>query len=790
MSNMRERPAVLGAFADRLEELRLRAGSPSYAELAKLSPWLRRSTISDVLRGRSNPSLDFVVAFVAACNSYSKSKTPPPTAGPADVDSWRQAWLHVQRELSMLRRPNRTQAPSAESRNTTDTVGPVPRQLPPAPYPFVGRRPYLEALNGLVDPAEGEGRAATTRLVVDGPAGVGKTALVVYWAYQVRDHFPGGDLFIDLRGYGQKGPPFSGAEALRVLLQTLDVPVTQFADDPDQLSMLWRSVLAERRLLVVLDNAESSTQVRPLLPGAGKSTVVVTSRRRLSGLLVRDGVEAFSLAPMEPSESRDLFQSVTRAQVRADGETVEQLAELCDHSPLAIRILAERIVGGGYAPEQAMSELASANPLTALATSDGDPTGAVRNVLSWSYQALPDSTARMFRLLSLHPGIDVSAGAASALAEVPSQMGQQALAELANMNLLSEIASSRYRMHDLLGYLSVEMLEAHETAAEQVEAKLRLALWYLHSAAAVQQIMRPGRRSVLRDPAPGWLEAARLAGYDEALSWCEAERDNLVGVVREALENQWFDICWQLPTMLLGYFNLRKVWREWTACFDLALSAARELGDRYAEANCANALGIAYRELGYGDAALEYLSNAARLFHDLGVVEGECYALNNIANIFSSDPGRAVAVLRQALDVTRSGDYRFAKLTVLHNLGEAYLKLGAHVGALTCARQCLNASEDANDREGVGLALSTLGEIYARQRRWDEAHRLLRAAIDAQEEIGDLRGKAVAVFRLGRVLAGAGDTSAASDCLRHARQQLELLDDPHAAEVRAFQRRL
>jgi tetratricopeptide (TPR) repeat protein len=783
---MQDRVAILTPFADRLEGLRLAAGGPSYADLGRLSPVLRRSTISDVLRGRSNPSLDFVVAFVGACRTHAAHTASVPDLV-VDVDEWRTAWLELQRQLGALRR-SKAPVPERDGRERTlDGSIPVPRQLPPPPRPFIGRESYLAALDELPRTSI-DGRSGPTGLVVDGAAGVGKTALVLHWAHGIREHFPDGDLYLDLRGYAQKATPVPVEDALWILLQSLHVPLPE-SRNRDQLSALWRSVLAERQLLVILDNAHSADHVRPLLPGADGSAVVVTTRRRLSGLLVRDGVESLTLTAMLPAESRLLMQSVI-GDAAAHVETINHLAALCDHNPLAIRILAERVAAHPRPLVEIADELTSTHPLSALTTADEDPTAAVRNVLSWSYASLPDSAARMFRLLSSHPGPHVSADAAGALAAATTDDAHRDLRQLADVHLLSQAGRSRFQMHDLVRHLSRELCDAHDTPRDRAEATRREILWYLHSAAAADRLLMPNRRRILQDPEPDWLTPAALSDHDEALAWCDAERENLPGVVRAAYEQRHFQQAWQIPCLLLSYFNLRKPWREWIECFDVAFAAARKSQDRHAEAMCANALGIARRELRHNDAALEQFTTAATLFRALGAPEGESYALNNIGTVHQYQPRLAVPVLRRALDVARSANFTAGEVTALHNLGEAYLRMGQLTAAQTCARRCLAICEATGDGDGVGLALTSLGEIYARQRRWNDAQRCLRRAISVNSGLGNVQGSAVATFRLARVLAASGDALAARDCLRDARRVLEQLGDPLAADVHAFQRGL
>src|SRR5450755_804820 len=320
----------------------------------------------------------------------------------------------------------------------------VPRELP-APVPvFVGRHTKLAALSQVLDIPGG------TVTAIGGTAGVGKTALAVHWAHQVADRFPDGQLYVNLRGY-DPGQPASPAEALAGFLRALGIPGQGIPPETDQRAARYRSLLAERKMLIVLDNARDEDQVRPLLPASPASLVLVTSRKQLTGLAAADGAQMLSLDILPHGEAAQLLTArIGKDRAAAEPGAVDEIAALCAHLPLALAIAAARAATRPRFPlTQLAAELrGAAGRLDALDA--GDPAASVRAVFSWSYQQLGPATARMFRLLGLHPGPDISVPATASLAAVDERRARRLLGELARDFLITEHAPGRYAFHDLL----------------------------------------------------------------------------------------------------------------------------------------------------------------------------------------------------------------------------------------------------------------------------------------------------------------------------------------------------
>src|SRR6266511_2781946 len=443
-------------FVDQLSRLRQLAGSPSLNELVALSAgyeWpLRRSTISDKLNARSLPEWDFVVSFVSACREHAEKAGITLPADAADLAGWdtvhwrllqavddvhRDRRLAATAQVEISRRASRVPVPPPAT--PTEPHRPVPRQLPAAIRHFAGRAGELSALTGLLDEGTRVGGTVVISAIA-GTAGVGKTALAVYWALRVADRFPDGQLYVDLRGFDPSGSPVSSAEAVRGFLEALGVPAQQIPASLQAQTGLYRSILAERRVLLVLDNARDVEQIRPVLPGSPDCLVVVTSRNQLTGLAA-EGARPIVLDLLSTTEARTLLdRHLGTARTSDHPEAVAEIITLCARLPLALSIVAARAAAyPRFSLADPAGELRRSGGLDAF--DGGDSATNVRAVFSWSYRQLDPAAARMFRLLGLHPGPDLSTAAAASLAaaaELRSGPGWSP----SNRNILAAAGSS------------------------------------------------------------------------------------------------------------------------------------------------------------------------------------------------------------------------------------------------------------------------------------------------------------------------------------------------------------
>ena len=480
----------------------------------------------------------------------------------------------------------------------------VPRQLPSGVAHFAGRGAELAALDAVLGGGTGGGPGVVIS-AIGGTAGVGKTALALQWAHQVADQFPDGQLYANLRGFDAgAGQPTDPADVLRGFLDAFGVHPERIPHDTESLAALYRSVLAGRRMLVLLDNAADVAQVRPLLPASPECLVIVTSRRELSALAAREGALLVQLDVLSAQEANELLVARLGAErAAAEPWAVTELATLCARLPLALSVIVARAAA---APRLPLTALAA--ELTELggrldALDVGDPAANVRTVLSLSYRHLPDPAARMFRLLGLHPGPDISAAAAASLAGLPAAEARVALRDLVRASLLNETVPGRYAFHDLLRAYAAEQSALSTTAAGVENTTKRMLDHYLQTAHHAHGVLYPGRELMALPPAAAGVAAESFGGKASALAWLEAENQVLLKVVALAASAGFDAHAWQLPVVLWTYHNVCGHWHDgarlhrWRAGGGRAVRRPQRAGLRAARARLVRDVG---RELRRG----------------------------------------------------------------------------------------------------------------------------------------------------------------------------------------------
>ena len=498
-----------------------------------------------------------------------------------------------------------------------------PAQLPAGTRHFVGRAAELVALTDLLEEARAAGVAVTA--VIGGTAGVGKTALAVHWARLSAGRFPGGQLYVNLRGFDPSGIPVAAADAIRGFLDAL-VPSGQIPTTAQAQAGLYRSLLAERSMFIVLDNARDAAQVRELLPGSASCMVVVTSRSQLTGLIAADGACPLQLGVLSHADAGELLaRRLGRDRLAAEPQAAQELVGLCGGLPLGLAIVAARAAASrALTLERLTAELrVAARRLDAMQT--GEPATSLRAVFSWSYQDLSGPAARMFRLLGVHPGPDITAPAAASLAGLGEGNTGRALAELASVNLISEQAPGRYSLHDLLRAYAAEQARVIESDTERAAASHRIFDHYLHAASAASRMLAPYRDQIsIPLPSPQ-LQLAEFAGRREAQDWFEAERLVLLAVIGQAANGSTGAHAWQLPWAAAVFFGRRGYLAEAVAIQQSALASARQQGDRAGQAQAHRYLGQALLRLGDADAG-SHLTDALELFQQIGDAAGQARA--------------------------------------------------------------------------------------------------------------------------------------------------------------------
>ena len=663
---------------------------------------------------------------------------------------------------------------------------PVPAQLPLNLGVFAGRIREIAALDRLL--ASGTS-GETVLAVLSGPAGVGKSALAVHWAHRVAERFPDGQLFVNLRAFDPDPQGMEPAEAIRRFLEALGVPSHRIpADDLDAQSALYRSTMAGRRMLIVLDNARAAEQIRPLLPGAPGSLVVVTSRNQLTGLLARDGGHLVTLDLLPPAEATQmLIRRLGEKPVQAQPQAVSELITSCGRLPLALAIVAAR---AAVRPGQSLAELveslnACGARLDAL-TDAADPSLDVRSVFSWSYRDLPPPAARLFRMLGLHPGAEFSLAAAASLAGAPAAPVRVLLDRLVGANLLAEPVPGWYALHDLLRAYATDLAHQTDDAPFRAAATGRLLDHYLHTAHAADRLLYPARIPPVIGPADAHVTLTPPADQHAAVAFLNAHRAILVGAVQQAAADGFHAHATYLAWTIADYLDRLGHWHDLMRVQATAATAASRLGDVAAEAEAVRLLARAHHRLGHFDHALEHLQHAL----DLAIRSGDLAVLartqHNLAMVWDAQ-GRVPQALyhvSQAREVYRkAGDQRGEALT-LNGVGWCQTRLGDHVAALTACGTALVLLQTLGDRPGQADAWDSLGHVHHHLGDHAAAVHHYSQAVRLNQDLGHRYREADTLTRLAESHQAGGNTDAAREAWQRALTILTELEHPDIADVR------
>ncbi|MCO1581169.1 tetratricopeptide repeat protein [Crossiella sp. SN42] len=665
---------------------------------------------------------------------------------------------------------------------------------------FTGRQEEMRRLVATLPETDRPGGTALVITAIDGMAGVGKTTLAVHAAHQLATHFPDGSLFIDLHAHTAGHEPTDPAAALDTLLRAIGVAGEKIPERLDARAALWRAELADKRLLLVLDNAASAAQVRPLLPGTAGCLTLVTSRRRLTDL---DTAQTLSLDVLPREAAADLFtRTVDHPPATAEAAAVAEVVELCGRQPLALRIAAARLRAR---PAWTAAHLATRlrderRRLTELAAGDR----CVGTAFSLSYRQLAHTKARLFRFLGLVPGPDFDVRVAAALADLPVPETEDLLEELVDVHLVQQPTPGRYQFHDLLRHYARRAAQEEESEPARAAALERMYEHYVRTS---------GAAAIMLDPNLVWLPSAPeprpwLRTPEQALNWQDAEYPNLAAAITQAQEEGRHQVGWQLPHTLETYFDTRG--RAPLRALHGAVEASRELGDRHAQACSRLGLASACARLGRYREAVDNLKQALELFRAAGFRRGEATALRRFGGIYEPT-GRypeAVASLTQALDIYREigdligqgeaendlanvflhtsryadaqrrlesalrlyrrGGFRAGEGISLINLGYLYLRTSRYPEAIEHFCSALEVNRATGSRLGIGGALNNLGHTYLRIGRYAEALEHLRGALAVHRESGYRRHQANALSNLGQALLRVGRPGEATELLEQA----------------------
>jgi tetratricopeptide (TPR) repeat protein/nucleoside phosphorylase len=683
----------------------------------------------------------------------------------------------------------------------------IPAQLPLDINGFTGRHAALSRLDLLVHDDADDRPHAVLITAIQGMPGIGKTSLAVHWAHRVAHRFPDGQLFLDLGGHSYQGA-VTVLDALGHMLRGLGVDGTQIPADEEGRAAVYRSAIAGRRVLIVLDNAASAEQVRPLIPGSSSCLVVVTSRNRLIGLVAHDGARTIDLDVLSADEAEELITTVLGAdRVSAETDALASLARLCAYLPLALRVAAADLAARRHdSIASAVREL-STDRLGTL-TIDDDPHNAVQAAFELSFQRLSNDAKVAFRRLGLVEGPDFTTDAVAAILDLPTDAARRLLRSLERANLIEGNRPSRYRLHDLLREYARILTTTEDSETDRSDAVRRLLTWYLDRSRAAGRILHPHRRSL--GELPPTAQAHATMSYSDALLWFENERANLIDAIRHAERSGYNEFTWELADALYDFLDLRSYHADniaihqtglaiathhsnmqacaymlqhlaliethrgrYTDAIDHAVGALahfREISDTYAESAPLNALARIYLRLGRYPEALQAGHEALRIRQEIGDRRGEAETLGNLAGLswrlcrYSDalrEGHRALAIWQEIGDRRGEGE-------ALSNIATIQASVGDSTKALNAATSALDISRIIGDDYGIANALAVLSNTYRRLARYPEALDRAEQALEIRRQISDLHGEASILVNQGKIYTESGRHADALRCLQQA----------------------
>jgi tetratricopeptide (TPR) repeat protein len=702
----------------------------------------------------------------------------------------------------------------------------VPRQLPADVSSFVNRRTELRRLGRLLTgkgtrPATQHSYAPAAVVVITGSAGVGKTALALHWAHRIRGHFPDGELYANLRGFDD-GPAVTAGAVLDRFLRDLAVEPSSIPADPDGRAAMFRSRIADRRVLILLDNVADIGQVRPLIPGSPGPLVVITSRNQLAGLAIRDGAQRIRLDIFQESDAVALVRQVTRTGGRRDAPAdLLELARLCARLPLALRVAAEHAISR---PTMQLAELIAdlrddSMLWDALSVDDGPHSEGVRTVFAWSYRDLPEEAARMFRALGLHQGPDVSLRTAAAALGVPERSARRALDILLGAFLIQSSRPHRYELHDLLRAYALDQARTTDADAVCRDTLDRMLRWYITSASRAADLLSPGDRFLVDVPPPEGPAPLALETPADALEWFDLERPNLVANVQGALQAGLPRRAWELAMVLDPIHAQHFTFADWDVHSASAVTAAEMLDDHAALAAALDIRGrFLFRRRALDEAKATH-ARALAVREELRDQQGICRSLNALGLVClrTRELTHAVAYFTDTAERARAGQDAHWEGLGRMNRAEAQLEADDVASALETVRPLPQFFADRSDPAYEGNALWLLawaerlgGDLAAAQaaidgalriaeqasnRMWEawwlveaarvhlaagelaEAMNCCRMAASLERQIGDHSREATALDCTGEVLLASGDAQDASDFHREAARMHRELGD-------------
>ena len=665
---------------------------------------------------------------------------------------------------------------------------PIPAQLPHSVAGFSGRQAEIDWLNGLLPGSADETGGTVVITALAGTAGVGKTTLALHWAHQIRDRFPDGQLYVNLRGFDPAGAAMEPADAIQAFLDAFAVPPDRIPVDLDAQAALYRTMLAGRRVLIVLDNARDAAQVRPLLPGTPTCLVLVTSRNQLLSLVAADGARLLEIDLLPADQARGLLVNrLGNARVAAEPAAVDAIIDTCAGLPLALSIVSAHASANSRLSLEELAEELPKSRGGVYELNVGDKHTDLRDVFSWSYRALGAPTRRLFRLLGLHAGPDISVSAAASLAGLPPTEARALLAELTSAHLLTDRSRGRFTFHDLLWAYARELSHEQDSAEDRRASVHRLLDHYLGTAYRAHELLGPSRYDAIAlVPAGPLVTVDELADHRAALAWLTREYHVLLAALRRAAADGFDAHTWQLAWAMASFFERRGHWHDAAASQQFALDAANRLGDPYAQAICHGCLAYAYADLRRYAEARDQLVRALELFQQLGDHTGQAQTHRSLALVLDRENRYEAALehAEQALELFQAAGHRAGQARALNALGWFHIQLGRRQEGLTYCQQALDLQKEIDDQFGQADTLDSIATAYSALGNHHEAIAHYQQAVLLYREFGHRHSEADTLACLGDLHLAIGSPDAARDAWYAAVAILDELDHPEAAQVR------
>ncbi|QRX91346.1 AfsR/SARP family transcriptional regulator [Streptomyces noursei] len=739
---------ALRAYQVALRRLRAELGTEPGEELAHIHQRiLRRAPVQDLLPGSAE----------SAGSTGSTGPTGPtgPLASAASAGATAATWSVA--------------APSGAAPPVTM---PAPHNLP-RQSALVGRQAELRRLSQTVEAVADHGSVVTLESI-SGMAGIGKTALAINAARHMGDRFPDGQLYLDLRAHARVQEPLEAGQALAMLLRLLGVPADAIPADIEERTALWRTILARRRVILVLDDAASPSQVIPLLPSDSRSLAIVTSRWHLAGL---PGAHSLALDVLPPQDAIALFLQFAGEHRSQDIREVEQIVHLCGYLPLAIELVANRF---------------SAHPSWTLATlrerlaRGSGRLGEIRDgfreigrAFEISYQTLTPGQRSAFRLLGLHLGSEFGPHAAAALLNRSLEATERLLEALLQCHLLQEPAPHRYRFHDLLGEYARALVNSKDDDAERCNALDRLTDFYLCTASRADALIYPQRLRLIHELAPGPWPLPPFRDVDDARSWLSLERANLLTTEHYNRVHSSPGRAAQLCHILAGFLDAECHWTHADRLHGHAVSHWQRTDDRRALCLALLDLGGAHAQTGHYPQAEEACHRALELARALGDPDAESEALRALG-VLDWNRGKyrtALDFYLQALAVQNASGNAGNRAKYVNNIAIVLLHLGEYQKAQERFLEAIDESQRAGDTRTVGKTKNNLGDLHVRMGNIPFARRCIEEALDIAKKIRNPHDEAIARFNLADITALAGNAKEASKLYRDCLLDFQRLGD-------------